>query len=51
VFIHGVSGDIAAADLGQDGMTAQDILENLPRALMMDRARDLDDLYPGITTV
>ncbi|HNU73226.1 MAG TPA: NAD(P)H-hydrate dehydratase [Deltaproteobacteria bacterium] len=51
VFIHGVSGDIAAADLGQDGMTAQDILENLPRALMMDRARDLDSLYPGITTV
>lgn len=51
VFLHGASGDIAAADKGQDGMTAQDILENLPRALRMDREGALDDLYPGIEIV
>jgi NAD(P)H-hydrate epimerase len=54
VFIHGFSGDLAAEELGEDGITAQNILDYLPLAVAFDRdgiEQKLQDRYAGVKVV
>ncbi|HID35211.1 MAG TPA: NAD(P)H-hydrate dehydratase, partial [Anaerolineae bacterium] len=52
-FIHGLAGDLAAIDLGEDGVIAGDILSHVPEALQLYREEHLalSENYYGKITV
>jgi NAD(P)H-hydrate epimerase len=34
MYLHGLAGDIAAADLGEESLIARDIVRSLPKAFL-----------------
>jgi NAD(P)H-hydrate epimerase len=54
VFMHGFAGDVAAVDKGEDGMTAQDIMDYLPETVGLYRDNFIeisDNLYESVFVV
>ncbi|MCK9356545.1 MAG: NAD(P)H-hydrate dehydratase [Dehalococcoidia bacterium] len=52
-FIHGMAGDLAARHVGQDGLTATDVMEHMPAAVRGYREgfRELQDNHYGCLNV
>jgi hydroxyethylthiazole kinase-like uncharacterized protein yjeF len=54
VFMHGFAGDVVAVDKGEDGMTAQDIMDCLPETVKLYRENFneiSDNLYESVFAV
>jgi NAD(P)H-hydrate epimerase len=51
VLVHGLAGDLAAKDLGEDGVTPDDVIQYLPKALKILREEPqkiIEEYFPKI---